>query len=552
MSSSNSLKRASKVVNVLAKQGLGYFVQEYGLGWHLPFHKRIKKYAKGDSIPVRLRKAMEELGGAYVKLGQLLSLRPDLVPQEYCDEFSKLLDKMPSFKYEQARKIIEEELGKPINKIFKSFDKKPIGSASIAQVHRAKLHNGKNVVVKIQRPNVKDQFDADIQIMYYLAHKIDKYFKESTVSPLQIVKEFERYTKDELNFLIEASNIEEFYDIFKKTTKFVVPKVYMGYTTNKIIVMDYVNGAKLSDIEDKLSKKVKKEIIKNISDAVFKQVLDKGLFHADLHPGNILILPGRRIAILDFGIIGRIDKELKRQIIDMIIALVSSDSKEVYKILLRVGMPTEQTNLEKFELDIDDIIRHWNPASKIKATQMLHKLFNVCVKNHIRMPADLILLAKALVTAEGTCIHLDPNFNFVEYAKPKIIELLKKEERPSAILKRFLKKSREAGDVLSEIPEQALELVEKLKREPLRLDINDTDIGHLGRSIGFGSNKLSYAIITAALLVSGAMLIDIKPKIFGYSIFSICAIGFATILLSVMVGSMLHERVLPYGLIKRR
>jgi ubiquinone biosynthesis protein len=551
MSSTNTLRRASTVVNVLAKQGLGYFLREYGLDWHLPFHKRIKSYGKENKIPVRLRKAMEELGGAYVKLGQLLSLRPDLVPQEYCEEFRKLLDKMPAFKYEQAKKIIEDELGTSLNKVFKNFDKKPIGSASIAQVHQAQLLNGKKVVVKIQRPKAEQQFESDIQIMYYLAHKVDKYFKDTTVSPLQIVQEFERYTKNELNFKIEASNIEQFHEVFKKSTKFVTPKVYSQYTTRKVLVMDYIHGTKLSEIIDKISPKIKREIIKNIADSVFKQVMDAGIFHADLHPGNMLVLPRRRIALLDFGIIGKLDKELKQHTIDMIVALVNSDSREVVRTLLKVGLPTEQTNLEQFQLNVDDIMRDWNPASSIRATQVLHRLFNACIRNHIRLPSDLILLAKALVTAEGTCTQLDPNFNFVEYAKPKIVAILKKQNRPAAVIKRFLMKSRHAGDILADIPEQTADLIERFKREPIKLDLNDTDISHLGRSIGFGSNKLSYAIITASLLVSGAMLIDIHPKIFGYSVFSICAIGFAAILLAVMVGSMLHERVLPYGLIKR-
>ncbi|MBW2986234.1 AarF/ABC1/UbiB kinase family protein, partial [Candidatus Woesearchaeota archaeon] len=542
----------SKVINVLAKQGLGYFIQEYGLKWHLPFHKRIKNYEKGDSIPVRLRKSMEELGGAYVKLGQLLSLRPDLVPQEYCDEFSKLLDKMPAFRYETARKEIEDELGAPLKKIFKSFDKTPIGSASISQVHRAVLKDGKKVVVKIQRPHVRKQFESDIQILYYLAHKVDKYFKNSTVSPLLIIKEFERYTKEELNFVIEADHIEQFYDIFKRNKQFVVPKIYPKYTTNKILVMDYIHGTKLAEIKDDISAKAKKEIIKNLSDAVFTQVLQKGLFHADLHPGNILILPGRKIALLDFGIIGRLDAALKQHTIDMIVAMVNQNSREVSRILLKIGMPTEQTNIESFELAVDNVIRQWSSASSMRATHVLHRLFNICIKNYIRMPPDLVLFAKALVTAEGTCVQLDPQFNFVEYAKPKIVQILKKEARPSAVIKRFLKKSMQAGDSLSEIPERAVDLLEKFKREPIKLDISDTDIGHLGRSIGFGSNKLAYAILAAALLLSGAMLIELKPKLFGYSIFSIFALTFAVMLIGVLTGSMIREKFLPYGLIKRR
>lgn len=548
---STSLKRASTVVNVLAKQGLGYFIQEFGLKWHLPFHKRIKPYKKASSIPIRLRKSMEELGGAYVKLGQLLSLRPDLVPQDYCDEFKKLLDKMPPFRYEQAKKIIEEELGKPITSVFREFEKKPIGSASIAQVHKAVLKNGQKVVVKVQRPGIKQQFESDIDIMYYLAHKIDKYFRQTTISPVEIVKEFERYTKDELNFLVEADNIQKFHEAFKDWKKIVTPKLYTQYTTSRLLIMEYIHGTKLSEIKDKISLKIRRELIKNIADAMFKQVLDKGVFHADLHPGNILILPGRKIAMLDFGIIGRLNQELKDHTIDMLVALVQSDSKEVTKILLEIGMPTEQTNIEAFELDVDEIIRRWHPASSTRATQILHKIFNICVQNHIRMPADLVLMAKALVTAEGTCVELDRDFNFIAYAKPKIAEYLRKQYRPSKLIKNFISKSAEAGDVLSELPEKTSELLEKFKREPLKLDINDTDISHLGRSIGFGSNKLAYSILAAALLLSGSMLIDIEPRLFGYSIFSIFALSFAIMLLLILTGSMIREKFLPYGLGKR-
>ena len=219
---------------------------------------------------------------------------------------------------------------------------------------------------------------------------------------------------------------------------------------------------------------------------------------------------------------------------------------------MKVGLPTERTNIESFELDVDSVLRDWNPASAIRATHVLHRLFNTCIKNHIRMPADLILLAKALVTVEGTCTQLDPNFNFIEYTKPKIAQLLKKQNKPAALIKRFLRKSIETGDILSDLPEQTLELIERFKREPIKLDISDTDVGHLGRSIGFGSNKLSYAILAAALLLSGAMLVDIKPQLFGYSIFSIFALSFAVMLIGVLTGSMVRERLLPYGLVKRR
>lgn len=542
------IRRASEVVNVLVKQGLGYFVQEYGLKWHLPFYKKFKVYKKEEDVPARIRLAMEELGGAYVKLGQLLSLRPDLVPQEYCNEFRKLLDNVPAISYEHVKKIIEQELKVPIDVLFKEFDKNPIGSASIAQVHAAKLKNGKKVVVKIQRPNIREQIEADIKIMHYFAYKAEKYLKNA-VTPVDIVSEFERYTRNELNFLTEAKNIEIFHKMFKGSKRIIVPEVYFQYTTGNVLVMDYLQGIKLSELQVNLSKNIKQEIVSNIADAAFKQIVEEGIFHADLHPGNIIIMPGRAIGLLDFGIVGALDKELKHQAMDMIVALVNRDAKDVVRTLLKVGTPTSETNLEDFATEIETTLYKWHGAelNEARITRMLHEMFNSCAKHHIRMPADLILLGKAMVTMEATCAILDPEFNFVDYTKPQIARVLKREKRPAAIIKRFMEKSKNITETLYDLPQKTLELIEKFKREPIKLDLDDVDVWHLGRDINHSSNRLSYAIVIAALLLTGATLINIFPQFKGYSIISIAAFLAAFFMTVMLTGSIMRETSLAYG-----
>ncbi|MBD3361379.1 hypothetical protein GF358_01155 [Candidatus Woesearchaeota archaeon] len=537
----SNLKRVSSIVNVLVKHGLGHFVQKYGLTRHLPFLKRftITTTETGD-IPIRLRKAMEELGGAYVKLGQLLSLRPDLVPSTWCDEFKKLLDKTTPFSYEQIKVIVEKELGKPIKKIFSSFDKKPIGSASIAQVHKATLRSGKKVVVKVQRPQVREKFESDIQILYYLARKVDRYIKNHA-SPLDIVEEFENYTKKELDFTIEAKNADKFHKNFRESSKVEIPKVYWQYTTSRVFVMEYFKGEKLS--EAKLKKSQKPKLAKTIAECFFKQGMEDGFFHADLHPGNILVLPKEKIALLDFGIVAELDPTLQKLELEMYIAIVNKDVKQVIRVLLKEGMPTEETDLQAFAIDTENILDEWYGAElkSARITSMMYHLFNNCVAHKIKMPTNLILLGKGMLTAEGTCLYVDPQFDFMEFSRPRIAKLLKKQKRPDKLIKKFMSKSRDLAFKLADIPDETMDVLEKLKHGAIKVDMAYTDVRHVGMDINKSSNRLAYAMIIAALIVAGSLLIHLQPSIHGYSVFSILSLSGALILLIALFVSVLRE-----------
>ncbi|MBN1645334.1 AarF/ABC1/UbiB kinase family protein [Candidatus Woesearchaeota archaeon] len=536
-----SLRRVSHVVNILTQHGLGHFVQKYKLTKHLPFLKRLTiETSRTEDIPVRLRKAMEELGGAYLKLGQLLSLRPDLVPPTWCEEFKKLLDQTTPATYEQIKPIIEKELKKPIHKLFSKFDKKPIGSASIAQVHLARLHTGQKVVVKVQRPKTKEKFESDITLLYYLARKIDKYIVNHA-SPLDIVEEFDRYTKKELDFTNEARNADRFCKNFKNHTKVKIPKIYWQYTKPQVLVMQYFDGEKLS--KAKLKKTQKPKIAKIIADSVFKQAMEDGFFHADMHPGNILILPKGNIALLDFGIVCELDPTLRKLELEMYIAIVNKDVRQVIRILLKEGMPTEETDLQAFAIDSENILEEWYSA-ELKAariTSMMHHLFNNCVAHKIKMPVNLILFGKGMLTAEGTCLYVNPEFDFLSFSRPKIANLLKKQKRPAKLIKSFMDKSKDFAFKLADLPDEALDVLEKIKHGAIKVDMAYTDVRHVGMDINKSSNRLSYSLIIAALIVAGALLIDMQPSFYGYSIFTIVSIFGAGVLLVMLFVSVLRE-----------
>ncbi len=531
------IKRITQVVRVLLKYGFGRIVYDHGLKKYLPFHKQPFVYKKlPEDLPEKLRLVFEELGGAYVKLGQLLSLRPDLIPQEYCDEFRKLQDCVLPVPFDQIKKIINASLGE---NVFEEIKETPLGSASIAQVHKAKLKNNKWVVVKVQRPFVKDEFETDIDIMFYIARKLQKKFKE--FYPVEIVEEFENYTRNELNFVHEAKNIDRFNNIFANDSHVKIPRVYWQYTTQNVLVMEYLRGEKLSAI--KKEEFNHRKIAETIVAAVVKQIFEHGVFHADLHPGNILVVDDDKISLLDFGIIGTLSGELRALGLKLFIALVDRDLDEIMSILLKIGEPSKETNLKLLKNDVENILNEWYDENleTTHITQILYLLVNTCVKHKVKLPIDIILYAKSFLTAEGTCKFLVPDFNFIVAIQPHMIQILQKENTPQKIITRFVKKSQKLADTVMKIPGETFELLEKLKSGRFAFDLEDTDIKHLGMDINLSSNRLSIAIIVAALVISGAMLAELKPQYAGYSVISLFCLSFAAIMMASLIVSIHRE-----------
>lgn len=545
----SDLKRASKVIDVCFKQGLGHFIDKFGLKWHLPFFKRLtlRTPQKVESVPRRIREAMEQLGGAYVKLGQLLSIRPDLIPIEYCEEFKHLRDEAEPMQFLKIKKIVEQELKQPLNKTFSYFEKYPLGSASIAQVHKAKLHNGKNAVVKIQRPGIDKEFAEDIDILYYLAHKIEKHINAKTFSPVLIVQEFERYTKNELNFICEAKNIDKFYQNFRDSNTVIIPKVDWMLTTQKILSMDYLEGKKLSDIT-KLSQNDKKIIAKRIMDCAMKQLFELGFFHADMHPGNIIIMQNNKIGLLDFGIVGTLSDERLNQTMAAYAGIINKDINQIITSLISISPASAETDLEAFKEDVNSIITEWHMGTpdKIRITQIAYILFETCIKHKLKMPKDLIVFGKAAMTIEGTCMEIYPDFSFTEYSRPKIAELLRKNHTTKKIARQLLQKTTAFGENVIALPGAAVSLINKLQREPLKLGIDNTDVRHLGLDISTSSNRLSYSMLIASLIIAGSLLINIGPAYKNYSLISITTFFLAGIMLVPLLVSVMREGTKRY------
>ncbi len=532
------INRVSQVANVLMRNGLGYVIAELGLKYHIDFVKRFSRFDEPTSLPKRVRQSMEDLGGAFVKLGQLLSLRPDLVPAEYCHEFRKLQDEVKPLPFKTVKSIIEKELGTSLKDVFQTFDEDPIGSASIAQVHKASLKNKKMVVVKVQRPDIRKKFSADIDIMHYFAERIEAK-KLGKVPANMIVSEFEDYTKKELDFRFEANNIRKFYDNFRNSKIIRIPKVYENLSNDKVLVMEYIKGKRLSDIKPKAS------LAHNLIDSVLSQVLEMDIFHADLHPGNIMVMSDGRLALLDFGIVGTLNARLKNVGLELLAGIVHKDSDVVFNALIKAGASSDQTDFEKFRLEVGDIVDEYQGASisEEKVTSMLHRLFNSCYDNHITIPGDVVLLAKALVTAEGTCLYIDPKLNFRKEFTPRVERLLAKRAAKKASLSNLSAQARKLGSFADDFSHETLELIRKLKHGTVKVDIEDTDIKRLGMSIDRSSNRLSYGVIIASMLVAGSLMSRI-PGLITYKEVPVIPVIFfvgAFILGAALVSSIFKE-----------
>lgn len=492
-----------KVVKVLSKHGFGGILCDYGFSWCVPFFKR--KDPVPDNVPEKLRDALEELGGAYFKLGQMLSLRPDLVPQEFCKEFSKLSDNALPDDIEEIEKIIEHEFKNPANVIFKHIDPRPLGSTIISQVHKARLPSGEAVAVKVQRMHIAEQFAKDISTINFVAQKFQNHWSKS----LDIMQEFENYVKQELDFTKEAQNLEE----LKEIKNVLVPKVFRSHTTEKILTTEYLEGIKLANF-----KGVQKDAAQLIVDAFLEQVFKAGVFHVNLSPENILLMKNGKIGLLGCSIVGRISESDKKLYVELYKNILQNKRFEIAELLLKYRREAN-VDVVKFAKEVDNLISNWWQLSDKKITDSMYQLFILCLKHSIALPYNILLLGNALMAVESTIKQLDPEGNFVQYSEKKLKSLFGK-------LPKLVK---ELGAVnFKTLPENEV----NIHHRPIEKDKKSYTC-------------LSYALFCAALILASAVFANRGPIILGYPLLSSLSLLLASFFLLAMLLSLkrhnLHE-----------
>ncbi len=539
------INRFNHIVFILGQEGFGYLFDRVRMKG---FFKR--KEAKGEEKPKRLRRALERLGPTFIKLGQILSLRPDLLPKEYIRELGNLQDKVPSFPYKEVEKIIKEEIGRPVDELFLKFSKNPIASASISQVHKAELKNGSIVAVKVQRPKVREMIETDIEIMFYIAKLLEKHSKKiGKFKPSMIVEEFKRWTEKEIDFRIEAENAKRFYKNFRGSEILKIPRVFDKYSTERVLTTEFIEGVELHNISAVKGKKGYniRKIMKNGFDVILTSVFIHGFFHADPHPGNILVLKGNRIALVDFGIVGYFDEELKRKSFELFYGIVKEDMDAIVDTFLGMGLVEEdETDIGSFKRDIKKVIDPLQKSSlkDVKISYVLEEVLDIAFKYKVKMPVDFVLFGKAIVEVEGVGLEYEPDFRFVDSAKPFLEKLIKREVRVFTMAKNLKKNIVKYGKFFSELPDQVSSALRRIQKGAIKIDVEDSDVKRLGTEIDKSSNRLTYGMIVAAFLITGALLVNVgKPVLYGYSLASIiCFVMAFAFIISLVVSIEREER----------
>ncbi|MBI4143273.1 AarF/ABC1/UbiB kinase family protein [Candidatus Woesearchaeota archaeon] len=544
------INRFNQILIVLFEEGFDLLLSKMNLRQHVPIIKRLKP-KKGDEErhEVRLRKTLERLGPTFIKFGQLLSVRPDLVPIEYSRELEKLQDKVQEFPFSEVKSTIEKELGKSLEHLFLHFEKEPIASASISQVHMAILKNGDKVAVKVQRPNVKHLMETDIEIMFYIANLLEKHVEKlRRFKPVKIVNEFKEWTEKELDFRLEARNANRFAQNFRGSKTVRIPKVYDELAAEKVLTLEFIEGIELHNVKEIKKRKLDfNQIIKNGFDAVMTQVFVHGIFHADPHPGNMLIMKNNVIAFVDFGIVGYFDERLKNRCIDLLYGIVEQDEELIMETLVSMGMEGDNIDYEQLKSDIGFIIQPLQHAAikDIKVSKVLEEILDIALRHRLRVPASFVLFGKTIITLEGVALEYDPNFKIVETTKPFIEHLVAKRTNPLYIWKNLVHNMHKYRKFAEDFPEKAERALDRIQKGTIKVDIEDTDIKKLALEMDRSSNRVAYGLLIAALLITSAILIQIPkgPLILGIPFLSFFSFLFASVLVFVLFFSIIRERL---------
>ena len=528
-----NVNRAKEIINVFLKYGFGRIIDQIHFQRFIPLRTRIKTFGqwpalKGPTVPERLRMAFSELGPTFIKLGQLLSARPDLITKPFADEFKKLQDEVPPFPARDAKKIIEEEIRRPIEKIFLGFDDLPLAAASIAQVHDATLLDGNKVIIKVQRPHIHEQIDSDVSILSTIANLLDRYVAESRFfNPRGIVEEFSRTIKKELNFAEEARNCERFRKNFEDSSDIYIPKVYGEFVTEKILVMEKIIGIRIDDTAGIEAMGLdRSQLAKKGVDAYFKQILEDGFFHADPHPGNIFVMSGGKIGLMDFGIVGRVSPELREIIANTLLALINKDFDKLVDQYIELGYVPEELDLgdfrKEFKADISDFLEplYGLTLKELNFAEYVDTLTHLSLKHHMKIPSDLLLINKAMLIVENICRELDPDFDFISAAEPYAAKLVRQRISPSWIYEKAQKNIEEVADFASVFPKQLRQIIRKVLRDDIHMKLTHVGLDRLIRDMDRSSNRIAFSLVVSAIILSSAIMhaTGVGPKLLGMSV----------------------------------
>ena len=510
------INRYREIITVLFKHGFGDLITNSQIEKYLDFGKKFipnKKIEKATSLSrwERIRMVLEELGPTFIKFGQIMSNRPDILPKPLLIELEKLQDSVPPMPNEEAENMIVQELGKPISELFKKFDTNPIASASIAQVYRAELFSGEKVAVKVQRIGIQKIIETDLEIMFHFSLLMEKHITEMEIlNPVETVKEFERSIRKEIDFNIEASHIERFARNFQTDMTIYTPEVYKEYSTKKILTMEFIEGIKVSNLKALKETGINPLLVAEQGcDLIMKQIFEYGFFHADPHPGNILIMKDNITCFLDFGMMGTLLPKHQDHLGNIIIGIVNKDSKRIAKTLIRLTGTYNIENRDQLEQRVSEMVNQYAyiPLKEIKIGELLNKLFRMLLDFKLRLPSDFYLLSKALITIEGVGSRLNPDFDMIAHIKPFAKNLLKKRMDPFKLARELSSSMAEFHLLLKDLPFEVREIIRQVKTGKLKVEFEHKGLEPMLAKHDQISNRIAFAIVLAALIIGSSLIV---------------------------------------------
>jgi ubiquinone biosynthesis protein len=548
------LNRYRQILGILFKYGFGDLLESLKIDQYLEVGLQLisgkRKAGRDERLtrPQRVRMALEELGPTYIKLGQVLSTRPDLIPVEFIRELAKLQDHVPPFAFAEAQAIIERELDRPLAEIFEFIDAEPAASASIAQVHRARLKNGENVAVKVRRPNIRALIEVDLEIMLHLATLAEHHVEELALHrPVRIVEEFARTIEKEIDFCIEASHVDRIAHGVLDDPTVYIPKVFSDYTTARLLITEYIAGIKISDIPRLNAEGYDCRLLcSRGADLVLKQVFQLGFFHADPHPGNIFALPGNVIGLVDFGMTGTVDRQTRELFVELVDSVVRRNESRAAQVLLRLTSWDQAPEIRPLERELADFMGRnlYRPLKEIEVGRLLQELLELTTRFRLRLPPDIFLMLKALSTVEGVARMLDPQFDMIGKATPFITQVLKERFKPARLAEDASDTAARMFQFLNQFPRDLLELAELLRRQKLGLQVEHRGLDKALTTLDRVSNRIAFAILIAALIIGSALIVISKTPPMLYGIPLIGLIGF---LAAAVMGLWLLVAILRKG-----
>lgn len=532
------LARFSQIGQVLIRHGFGYI-------FDVRRGRREKRGAEEYLTPnfgVRLRRTLDDLGPTFVKFGQLLSTRSDLLPEGVLKELQKLQDTATPVPFETVRVVIENELQHPIEEVYAFFDPDPLGSASIGQVHRATLFTGEDVAVKVQRPEAAGRVESDLELMNQLSSLLKRRFGQHLVIDVErLVGEFEDVIRRELNYRTEAKNAERFAANFAGT-QVKIPKVYRDFSARRVLTLEFIEGNKFYSINPLLLEPAERHRIASMgAETIFKMAFEDGFFHGDPHPANLILTPEGRLALLDFGMVGYMSRGDMEALSQLFISVIQRDAAAVVRGLERLGVAYSSDVREELVQEVREFLYKYSGLSVGEVTlgDALGEIISVARRYRLSVPPVYPILAKALITAEGLARSIDPSLNVYEIARPFARRLLFAQYRPDAIREQIQERTLEYSRYLEDYPEQTRQLLAELEKGGLEVKFNHAGLDEVSGEIDILANRLVFAIITGALLVGSSLLGAFSRGGPQVPYLGVPVVSFAGFLLAVFMGSLL-------------